>query len=158
VTSEFEPTHLYLLEGKYTITLVAGNDHGNKDIDGDGVLDGNVICYDTATRVINAREGGLTKIPNAFTPNPGGPSGGVAGSGTFNDVFLPITKGVVEFKMQIFDRWGTLVFESNDKNIGWDGYDRNGRLMPAGVYVYKLTLRLADDQRTTQVGDITLIR
>ena len=60
--------------------------------------------------------------------------------------------------MQIFDRWGNLVFESKDKGIGWDGYDKDGRLMPAGVYVFKLILRLADDQRETRLGDVTLIR
>jgi gliding motility-associated-like protein len=72
-----------------------------------------------------------------------GPGGGTGGNGTFNDVFLPIVKGAEEFNMQIFDRWGNLIFESNSSNIGWDGYDKNGRLLPAGVYVYKLTIRLS---------------
>jgi gliding motility-associated-like protein len=105
-----------------------------------------------------ALDGGYIKLPNAFTPNPNGSTGGIAGNGTFNDVFLPIARGIEEFQMQIFDRWGNLIFESRDRNIGWDGYDRNGRLMPAGVYVFKLILRLSDGQRTTKVGDVTLIR
>ncbi len=153
-----EPNHFYALAGKYIVTLVAGFNHGPKDIDGDGIIDGDLICYDTARQEINAKEGGLTRIPNAFTPNTSGPNGGVSGGGTFNDVFIPITKGVEEFQMQIFDRWGSLIFESKEKNIGWDGYDQNGVLLPAGVYVYKLTLRLSNGQRTTQVGDVTLIR
>lgn len=161
-SEDFEPTHFYTLEGTYDITLVAGFDHGDKDIDGDGFLDGNVICYDTATRQVIAKEGGLTKVPNAFTPNKDGPTGGTPGNGTFNDTFLPITKGVARedgsFIMQIFDRWGTLIFESRNQNMGWDGYDRKGNLVPAGVYVYKLDLRLADGQRTTQIGDVTVIR
>ncbi len=160
-TEDFEPTHFYTLEGMYTITLIAANDHGDRDIDGDGIPDGNVVCYDTARREVVARAGGLTKVPNAFTPGHGGPNGGTPGSG-FNDVFLPITRGVANeegaFIMQIFDRWGTLIFESRSQNQGWDGYDRNGNLVPAGVYVYKLDLRLADGQRTTQVGDVTVIR
>jgi gliding motility-associated-like protein len=123
-----------------------------------GIPDGNIVCYDTARREVVGREGGLTKIPNAFTPNPNGPNGGIPGNGTFNDVFLPITRGVEEFEMQIYDRWGNLLFESRDKNQGWDGYDKNGRLLPSGVYVYKLVLRLSDGQRTTQIGDVTLIR
>jgi gliding motility-associated-like protein len=157
-SNEFQPKHLYKLEGKYIVTLIAGYDNGNKDIDGDGILDGNVICYDTAQQEIAALDGGFIKLPNAFTPSANGSSGGVPGNGTFNDVFLPITRGVQEFAMQIFDRWGNLIFESKDKNIGWDGYDKNGRLMPAGVYVYKLVLRLSDGQRTTKLGDVTLIR
>jgi gliding motility-associated-like protein len=141
-----EPTHMYKIEGVYDLVLVAGFDHGN------------VVCTDTVTQQVIAKQGGQTKIPNAFTPNPGGPSGGVASGGSFNDVFLPIVKGVEEFNMQIFDRWGNLIFESNSSNTGWDGYDKNGNILPAGVYIYKLTLRLSDGQRTTQIGDITMIR
>jgi len=157
-SDEFQPRHLYKLEGKYNVTLIAGFDYGDKDVDGDGILDGNIICYDTIKHELVALAGGFIKLPNAFTPNPGGPTGGVAGNGTFNDVFLPIAKGIEEFQMQIFDRWGNLLFESRDRNIGWDGYDKNGRLLPAGVYVYKLILRLSDGQRTTKIGDVTLIR
>ncbi|GCC50208.1 hypothetical protein SanaruYs_04230 [Chryseotalea sanaruensis] len=157
---DFEPKITYRIEGEYPITLVAGFNNGSRDIDGDGISDGSIVCYDTLTRTVQARDGGLTRIPNSFTPNPNGPggSGGNGGAGSFNDVFLPITKGVEEFMMQIFDRWGSLVFESRDKNQGWDGYDRNRNLLPAGVYVYKLELRLSNGDRTTQVGDITLIR
>jgi gliding motility-associated-like protein len=155
---EFEPRHFYKLEGKYFVSLVAGFDNGNRDVDGDGILDGNVICYDTTKQELVALDGGYIKLPNAFTPSQTGSSGGVPGSGTFNDVFLPIMRGIEEFQMQIFDRWGTLLFESRDKNIGWDGYDKNGRALPAGVYVYKLVLRLSDGQRTTKIGDVTLIK
>ncbi len=162
VSEEFEPSHKYLLEGNYDIVLVASYDHGDRDIDGNGSMDGNVVCYDSATRQVIAKEGGLTKVPNAFTPSKNGPTGGISGAGTFNDTFLPITKGVARedgaFIMQIFDRWGTLIFQSKDQTRGWDGYDRNGNLVPAGVYVYKLDLRLADGQRTTQIGDVTVIR
>jgi len=158
-STEFEPIHFYQLTGKYLITLVASFNHGPKDFDGDGVINGELVCYDTTQVEILAKEGGLVKIPNAFTPDPSGPSdGGVQGATGINDVFLPVMKGVEEFEMQVFDRWGTLIFESKKKNQGWDGYDKNGNLLPAGVYVYKLTLRLSNNQRTTQVGDITLIR
>ncbi len=147
VLFEEEPKHKYRIEGLYDVMLIAKYDHGN-----------GVVCVDSLTRQVVAKQGGVTRIPNAFTPNPFGPNGGRPGNNSFNDVFLPQVKGVEEFNMQIFDRWGNLIFESNDSNMGWDGYDRNGRLLPAGVYVYKLTLRLSDGQRTTQLGDITMIR
>lgn len=152
LSDEKEPTHKYRIEGVYDVTLIAMNDHGN-----------NVVCVDTLTRKVTAKQGGVTRVPNAFTPNPNGPTSsagtpGIPGSNSFNDVFLPQVKGAEEFNMQVFDRWGNLVFESNNSNVGWDGYDRHGKMMPAGVYVYKLTLRLSDGQRTTQVGDITMIR
>jgi gliding motility-associated-like protein len=147
-----EPVYTYKIEGKYDVTLVASFDHGN-----------NVICRDTLVRKVTAKLGGQSRIPNAFTPNPNGPSpDGRGGNGTFNDVFLPIVRGIADepdaYNLQVFDRWGNLLFESNSSTKGWDGYDQNGKIMPAGVYVYKLTLRFSDTQRTTQVGDVTLIR
>lgn len=146
-STEKEPKYTYTVEGKYDVTLIAMNDHG------DGA-----VCTDTLKRQVVAKQGGVTKVPNAFTPSPNGPNGGIAGNNTFNDVFLPLVKGAEEFNMQIFDRWGNLIFESNDSSRGWDGYDKHGKLLPAGVYVYKLTLRLSDGQRSTQIGDITMIR
>jgi len=142
---DIEPKYVYKVEGVYDVRLIARNDHGQ-----------GLVCTDTLTQKVTAKQGGVTKVPNAFTPNPNGP--GIGGSGTFNDVFLPIVKGAEEFNMQIFDRWGNLIFESNSANIGWDGYDKNGRLLPAGVFVYKLTIRLSDGQRSTQIGDVTMIR
>ncbi len=149
-TSFFEePKYTYQVEGVYELMLIALRDEAG------------VVCRDTATQTVTAKQGGVTRVPNAFTPNPSGPTGGAqpgGGAGAVNDVFLPIVKGALEFNLQIFDRWGNLIFESNNSSIGWDGYDQNGRLMPNGVYVYKLTVRLSDEQRTTQIGDVTLIR
>jgi hypothetical protein len=153
-----DPTYFYPVEGLYTVTMVM------REVRGD------VVCVDTVTQQITAREGGLVKVPNAFTPDPTGPNGGIPGSGAaVNDVFLPLVKGINvnepgTFLMQIFDRWGTMIFESRNEPgapvpiRGWDGYDKNNRLLPAGVYVFKLVLRLSDGQQVTQVGDVTLIR
>jgi gliding motility-associated-like protein len=152
--SNFQPSHFYQNEGNYDIALIAINDHyGN-------AIPPNLIasCRDTTTQRIQAKAAGFTRVPNAFTPSPNGPGAGNGGSTSTNDVFLPIAKGIVEFQMQIYDRWGNLVFESLDKTKGWDGYDKDNNLLPAGVYVYKLVLLLSNEQRTTQIGDVTLIR
>ena len=146
-SSDFQPTHTYKFEGVDSLKFTAQYDHG-----------GGIICSQTNFKIIVAKQGGVAKIPNAFTPSTAGPNGGVGGVDLYNYVFLPQVKGVEEFNMQIYDRWGNLIFESTNQTIGWDGYDQNGRLLPSGVYVYKLTLRLSDQQRTTQVGDVTLIR
>jgi gliding motility-associated-like protein len=148
----FEPKYTYAIEGKYEVLLIAKFDHGN-----------GVVCADTLKRTIIAKQGGQAKIPNVFTPNPSGPSSNGAGAnGTFNDVFLPIVKGIANdsdaYNLQIYDRWGNLIFESTSSVVGWDGYNKDGKLMPAGVYVYKLTVRFSDSQRSTRVGDITMIR
>jgi gliding motility-associated-like protein len=146
-----EPKYTYAIEGKYDVSLIAKFDHGNS-----------IVCSDTLTRTIIAKQGGMAKIPNSFTPNPNGRSStGTGGNGTFNDVFLPLIKGISNdsdaYNLQIYDRWGNLVFESTSSVVGWDGYNKDGKLMPMGVYVYKLTVRFSDSQRTTTVGDITML-
>jgi gliding motility-associated-like protein len=150
-SEESDPKYTYQVEGRYDVQLIAKFDHGN-----------GVICRDTLTQKIIAKQGGQAKIPNAFTPNVNGPSpDGRGANGTFNDVFLPLVKGIPNdsdaYNLQIYDRWGNLIFESTSSTRGWDGYNKDGKLMPAGVYVYKLTLRFSDSQRTTQVGDVTMI-
>jgi gliding motility-associated-like protein len=157
-SSDFEPNYMYPQEGNYIITLLAGRDYGDQDRNGDGISDGPLVCYDTAQQEIVALSGGSIVIPNAFTPSPAGPSGGRPTAGGINDVFMPKVKGVTAYTMQIFNRWGTLIFESRDPDIGWDGYDRNNKFMPAGVYVYKIVLTQSDGQRITRLGDVTLIR
>jgi gliding motility-associated-like protein len=59
--------------------------------------------------------------------------------------------------MRIYNRWGELVFESNDVRIGWDGYYR-GRLSQQDVYVYHMNIRFVDDKVVERRGDITLFR
>ena len=142
-STEFEPQHFYQQEGTYDISLIAYSTDG---------------CTDTTRResLVQARTGGRLLIPNAFTPDPLGSSGGRVGNG-LNDVFLPLTQGVAEFEMFIFNRWGELLFRSDDKTIGWDGYFR-GRLCAQDVYVYKLNLVFENGESTVRTGDVNLIR
>ena len=67
-------------------------------------------------------------IPNAFTPNDDG----------LNDSFGLIGEGVTEYNLQIFNRWGNLIFESNDMKTQWDGNYQNVKA-EIGAYVYKIT-------------------
>ncbi|MEM7108631.1 MAG: PKD domain-containing protein [Bacteroidota bacterium] len=142
-STEPEPQHFYQEEGVYDITLVATSSNG---------------CRDTTRQegVVQAKTGGRLLVPNAFTPNPLGSSGGQPGGGV-NDVFLPLTQGVKEFEMLIFNRWGELLFETSDKNVGWDGY-YNGKLCPQDVYVYRLNLVFESGETTARTGDVNLIR
>ena len=83
-------------------------------------------------------------------------------AGDFNDIFLPYVDGLSSepgsFHMLIYDRWGNLIFESWDIDNGWDGYSENGKLLPMGVYVYKLDLKFVDGGTSIRIGDVTLIR
>ncbi|MEM6524959.1 MAG: PKD domain-containing protein [Bacteroidota bacterium] len=142
-STEPEPQHFYEEEGIYDITLIATSSNG---------------CVDTTRQegVVQAKTGGRLLVPNAFTPNLSGSSGGLPGGGV-NDVFLPLTQGVKEFEMLIFNRWGELLFETRDKNIGWDGY-YNGKLCPQDVYVYRLNLVFENGETAARTGDVNLIR
>lgn len=154
----FEPLHAYEKDGRYSVILYAGHDHGLVDSDGDQIADLSLVCYDSAREEIVAFPGGDLQIPNAFTPNTSGPNGGRQTNGGFNDVFLPIVKGSTAFHMQIYDRWGSVVFESRDTDTGWDGYDQNNALMPAGVYIYKISVVQSNGETVTRAGDVSLIR
>lgn len=136
--------HTYQNPGVYTVTLVASSG----------------VCIDTFSLVnlVSIVEGGQFVIPNAFTPNSGGSNGGAVNSGGLNDIFFPKTKGnVLDFKMAIFNRWGELLFVSNDINIGWDGYYK-GVLAKEDVYVYKVEIKYENGGSDTKIGDFTLLR
>lgn len=90
-------------------------------------------------------------IPNAFTPN---------GDGV-NDYFLPrqlLSKGVSNFHMMIYNRWGQRVFETNSVNgRGWDGrYD--GKDQGSGVYVYQIEVTYKNGNKESYSGNVTLVR
>jgi len=146
--------HTYELEstdqdgGVWPISLTATFDYGS------------ISCTNVFRDSIRAEFGGTVATPNAFTPNPNGSNGGeVIPGDESNDVFIPQIDGVLSdgFLMQIYDRWGVLIFESTSADIGWDGYYK-GELMPQGVYVYKLDLKLANGEREVRIGDITLLK
>ncbi|HRI78725.1 MAG TPA: gliding motility-associated C-terminal domain-containing protein, partial [Cyclobacteriaceae bacterium] len=142
-----EPQHIYENEGSFTISMIAISDHN---------------CRDTATvkNAVRVQKGGEMLVPNAFSPNLSGSSSGNPGGGMSdgkNDIFLPVMRGVTQFEMLIFNRWGQLLFESRDPQIGWDGYFQ-GRLCEQDVYVYKLTAEYVDGQRIVRTGDVNLIR
>jgi gliding motility-associated-like protein len=144
-TSSLEtPVHKYLQSGRYTVTLIAYNANG---------------CADTfAIRdVIEVEKTARILIPNAFTPNPNAENDGSIFNTELNDVFYPVTRGAVSFRLEIYNRWGQLMFESRDKEKGWNGYYQ-GKLCPGGSYTYRLDVQFADGQTEVKFGDVTLIR
>jgi gliding motility-associated-like protein len=145
-STEFSLMYEYQDEGIYDVSLEVTNDMGCKDqfIQREAVI---------------AELGGNINFPNAFTPNPSGSNGGryVYGEKE-NYVFYPsIQEGVAEYKLQIFTRWGELIFESHDIKIGWDGYYR-GKLAAQGVYIYRVECRFGTGALEVKTGDVTLIR
>ena len=145
-STDFSPSHQYQQPGVFTISLWVVNNQG---------------CDDrfTLPEAIKVEQGGEIRFPNAFTPNPSGPSGGRYSYGDpRNHIFYPFTqKGIVEYKLQIFTRWGELIFESHDIEVGWDGYLK-GKLAAQGVYIWRAQYKTANGKVEIKAGDVTLIR
>jgi gliding motility-associated-like protein len=88
-------------------------------------------------------------IPNAFTPDGDG----------LNDIFRPVGERVRLFNMQIFDRWGTMVFETDHIDQGWNGsYRNNGYYCEAGIYAIKYTIEWENGDIEEKLGHVSLIR
>lgn len=85
-------------------------------------------------------------IPNTFTPNGDG----------LNDTFGVSGEAIKEFSMQIFDRWGKLVFETDDANKRWDG-TIEGEKASMGTYIYRVTAKGPGYGRQTKEGNFNLI-
>ncbi len=90
-------------------------------------------------------------FPSVFTPN---------GDGV-NDYFFPrqyLTKGLTEFSMDIYNRWGQLIYQANTVDgSGWDG-SFNAKPQPEGVYIYVISAKFKDGQMLNKQGNITLVR
>lgn len=130
-SSEF--TYDFLEPGNFPIKLVVGNQYG---------------CLDSANFTLEVDGAFLMYIPNAFTPDGDG----------LNDYFRVVADHAVNFEMKIFNRWGNLIFQSNNPEIGWDG-TFNGTKAPLGVYVYTVTAEGPYPETfITKEGTITLIR
>lgn len=139
------PVHYYQQEGQYDVTLIANNAYN---------------CPDTFLMInaVLAESAGGLDFPNAFTPSSGGQTDGVYDPNSFdNDFFFPIYQGVVDYHLQVFNRWGEMVFESRDVKVGWDGYYR-GQPAKQDVYVWKAFAKFSNGNQVTKSGDLTLLR
>ncbi len=88
-------------------------------------------CTDTATALIDVEPQVRYFVPNAFSPNNDDINDTFRGAGIFD--------GMEAFHMTIWNRWGELVFETNDPSEGWNGKKLNtGDMSPLGVYVYAI--------------------
>ncbi len=108
-------------------------------------------CTDTIIKYVDVEPQDRFVMPNAFTPN---------GDGT-NDYFKGVgyEEGIRDFQFQIWDRWGALVFETEEVGTGWNGTLNNGgKAMPSGVYLYVVRYTAPRGQRRVLKGYATLVR
>lgn len=142
------PLHQYMEPGEYQVSLTVTSANG---------------CIDSAflgTPVIVDWKEGTINFANVFRWNGSGPTGGEWKDGVYNEmdnVFRPFFENIDHYELYIFNRWGVLIYESRNLNIGWDGYTRDGRLAPQGVYVWKVIGQYADGSYFEKVGDVTFM-
>ena len=134
-SSAVNPTHFYDHTGTYNVHLFATSVH---------------TCIAEALIQVEITPDFALYIPNAFTPD---------GNNT-NEFFQPAGIGINEdnYRMDIFDRWGELIFTSNNFRKGWDGSVKGGKSAPQGVYIYRLMVYDMEGNKHPFTGHVTVIR
>jgi gliding motility-associated-like protein len=125
----------------YTVMLIATSDLG---------------CVDTAYQTIQLTEELIFYVPNAFTPD----------GDEYNNLFKPVFYSgfdPYDFSLLVFNRWGEVIFESNDATIGWDGSyganDTNNGIAQNGTYTWKIEFKSSvTDERKIVLGHVNLLR
>lgn len=131
-SSQTIANHTYANVGVFNYSLVVENDFG---------------CSDTVNGVIIIEDNNSIYIPNSFTPN----------NDNLNDSFKPIISNCKSANLKIFDRWGELIYSTDNVENGWDGVYK-GTNSPPEVYVYQLSVDFMDGKTKVLRGSVTLIR
>ncbi len=137
-SSEVIPKHTFPddREGSYIIELVVISDDG---------------CSDTTHATVTISMDPAFYVPNAFTPD----------GDEFNQQFTPVFSRKINqqnYHLTIFNRWGEVMFESNNPEVGWDGTYR-GKLAKEGIYSWKMEFQpVGNTKRQSVLGHVTLLR
>lgn len=135
-STEINPTFNFPDTGVYKIIQIAIKNNG---------------CVDSAKAVIDIVPITTVQVPNAFTPN----------NDLLNDDFRVkgYFDGIKDFKMKVFNRWGELIFETDNPEKGWNGQkNNNGYEAPQDVYVYLVEFKTPRDEPKSVKGHVTLLR
>lgn len=129
------PTYTYENSGIYEVVLIVTNEN----------------CVDTASATLTVKEPFFIYIPNAFTPD----------GDKFNQIFKPVLSGSIDpndYQLLIFNRWGEVVFESFNIDIGWDG-SYGGKVAQDGNYIWKIIVgNLNSAGKETLTGHFSLLK
>lgn len=131
-STQQHPEYTYTSPGTYTITLTVTNQYG---------------CAASISYTLIVESPFNIYVPNAFTPDGDG----------INDIFKAKGEGIEEFHLMVFDRWGELIFENNDINIGWDGTYK-GVPVKSDVYVWKLKVKSDQHFYKDYTGHVTVLK
>ncbi len=132
----WNPSHTFAEPGTYEVMQVVRHESG---------------CLDTATVLLTSELLVTYYLPNAFTPNNDSKNEEFKGAGFFD--------GMSGFEMSIWNRWGEMIFMTNDPNQGWNGRKNNtGPVLQNGVYVVVVRYTEPSGNQISQKGFVTLVR
>ena len=133
-SADENPTHFYSSVDIFNIIQTVTNSYG---------------CSDTASASVLIIPDFGFWVPNAFTPE---------NKDNLNDIFKPKVFGVEDYLFMVFNRWGELIYQTDDINAGWDGTYKNAK-SPQDVYVWKCEFKNSvTELYESHVGHVTLIR
>ncbi len=120
--------------GVYRISQLVTNENG---------------CTDTLSKIVTVENEYAFFAPNSFTPNIDG----------MNEEFSPVVIGAKEYQISIHDRWGHIIFTSNDPEVGWGGMNfEKQEMAPIGVYLYQARVMDYLDEFHFYSGEVNLFR
>ena len=133
---EVNPMHAYQGPGSYNVFLEVTSING---------------CVDTVSHPVYIEPEFAIYVPNAFSPNVDGR----------NELFLPQGIGIDEerYELNIFDRWGELIFESNNFSKGWDGTAKGKtNTVQQDTYIWKISTYDLKNNKRNLTGHVTVVR
>ncbi|WP_235010060.1 PKD domain-containing protein [Algoriphagus boritolerans] len=126
------PVHVFGKKGDFNVSLVITDEYG---------------CQQTISKAVSITRSYRLMIPTGFTPGEGE-----------NGTFLPKQKGLVSLELLIFNIWGEMIFRTEDlETEGWDG-TLNGKLLDAGLFVYRVNGVTTEGEKVKESGKFRLIR
>lgn len=131
-STEEDPTHSFNRTGTYEVCLTAYNEQG---------------CSSKVCKMISADILPLADVPTAFSPN---------GDGS-NDVLYVRGYSIQTMDFKVFNRWGELVFETQNQSVGWDGTFK-GKPQEMDAFAFTLQVTFFDGTTFKKQGNVTLLR
>lgn len=130
-SDQTNPSHTYTEVGAYEVVLMTSTQYG---------------CRDTVRGIVRVEYGFNFYVPSAFTPNNDGVNDYFQGYGTY----------IKTYDMGIYNRWGNLVYHTNDYSKPWDGKIKNE--VQSDVYVYKIRVVDENEEIHNYIGKVTVVR
>lgn len=130
------PDYTYMVPGLYNVTMI---------------IQDNIGCPDTVIKPVSIMVRGITGeifTPNSFTPNNDGE----------HDLFVINYGEITLTSLQVFDRWGAKIFETESPTTYWNGNTRNGNPCNLGVYYYTIYGRDDNNDKVVVKGWVMLSR